>query len=296
MKKILLDNAYESWTIAIKTCNSILAGNLSLQNRKYFVNSLHNAVELLLKQIMLNNNDYRVAFIKDTTKLDAYGNPLVDYYNSTDLNEFFNSCCSNIKKKFYSIEFNKLISLINDIISEYIEENNIHITSELILLASLRNDETHFNIDKDDFLSENQFKDLHNFMIVFYEIMQYYNLLPFWGRQINEHKNLEFIRAKISTFSYINTIKNSTYVKELKTKISGEQYWGSPTDSPYNIADCLYNTISSIPDFTDFNTLLEYVNTLYMYKLINIDGYYEEVEDEYGNTKEIGIFSIDLAI
>jgi hypothetical protein len=296
MKKILLDNAYESWTAAIKISNSILEGNLSLQNRKYFVNSLHNAVELFVKQIMLNNNDHRVALIKDIKKINSAGSPLIDYYKSNDLNSFFYSCSQDIKKKFCSIEFNMLIDLINDVLSDFITETDKHITNELKLLASLRNNETHFDIDKNGFLNEDEFKKLYNFMIVFYEIIQFYHLLPSIGQQFDEHKQLEFVRTKLTDFSYLSTIKKSAYVNQLKSLISVEVYWGNPTDTPYNIADCLYNTINTIPAFTDFNTLLDYINTLYMYNLINIDGGYEEIKDEYGCLHEVGEFYIDIKI
>lgn len=53
MKHILQDNALESWAMAIKYSNFILNGKATLQYRKQFVSSLHNAVELFVKQLML---------------------------------------------------------------------------------------------------------------------------------------------------------------------------------------------------------------------------------------------------
>lgn len=64
MKQILRDNALEAWAMAIKNCNAIIEGKVTLGYRKQFVTSLHNAVELLIKQHMLNVNDYRVAEVK----------------------------------------------------------------------------------------------------------------------------------------------------------------------------------------------------------------------------------------
>lgn len=49
MKHILQDNALESWAMAIKYSNFILDGKATLQYRKQFVSSLHNAVELFIK-------------------------------------------------------------------------------------------------------------------------------------------------------------------------------------------------------------------------------------------------------
>lgn len=49
MKHILIDNALEAWAMAIQYCNYILDGKATLQYRKQFVSSLHNAVELFMK-------------------------------------------------------------------------------------------------------------------------------------------------------------------------------------------------------------------------------------------------------
>lgn len=50
MKHILRDNALEAWAMAIKYCEAILEGKATLEYRKHFVSSLHNAVELFIKQ------------------------------------------------------------------------------------------------------------------------------------------------------------------------------------------------------------------------------------------------------
>lgn len=49
MKKILLENALESWASAIYYCDEIIAGKATLSNKKHFVNSLQNAIELFVK-------------------------------------------------------------------------------------------------------------------------------------------------------------------------------------------------------------------------------------------------------
>lgn len=66
MKHILQDNALESWAMAIKYSNFILNGKATLQYRKQFVSSLHNAVELFIKQLMLDNNDHRVCSVRNS--------------------------------------------------------------------------------------------------------------------------------------------------------------------------------------------------------------------------------------
>ena len=60
MKKILLENALESWASAIYYCDEIIAGKATLANKKHFVNSLQNAIELFVKQLQL----YHFAIIR----------------------------------------------------------------------------------------------------------------------------------------------------------------------------------------------------------------------------------------
>ncbi len=61
--QILLDNAVDSWIQAIKNVDEIKNGLVTLKYKKAFISNLHNAVELFLKQIMLNQNDYSVVRI-----------------------------------------------------------------------------------------------------------------------------------------------------------------------------------------------------------------------------------------
>ena len=58
--QILLENALESWSIAVRYCNDIQNGLATLHYQKTFVSALHNTIELLLKQIMLDDNDHSV--------------------------------------------------------------------------------------------------------------------------------------------------------------------------------------------------------------------------------------------
>lgn len=53
-KGILEDNALEAWAKAIEDCIDIRKGKVTLGYRKNFVGHLHNAVELFVKQRMLN--------------------------------------------------------------------------------------------------------------------------------------------------------------------------------------------------------------------------------------------------
>ena len=50
MKPVLMENAFEAWAAAIRFCDDIKDGKATLQYQKNFVSSLHNAVELIMKQ------------------------------------------------------------------------------------------------------------------------------------------------------------------------------------------------------------------------------------------------------
>lgn len=130
---------------------------------------------------MLNNTDYRVIQLKNGGNSDEH--PARDFYNSKDLNGYFRGLDEQTMKKFFSIEFNKMIYITNDLFSEYYAKNSgTSVKTALSLLNKLTNSEMHFFINKDTFLLEKEFQHLHNFLIVFYKILYFYSLLPFWGR------------------------------------------------------------------------------------------------------------------
>ena len=103
--------------MAVRYCDYILGGKATLEYRKHFVSALHNSVELFIKQLMLNHTDYRVTQLKKGCNSD--GQPARDFYNSEDLNVYFSSLDEQTMRKFFSIEFNKMIDLTNDLFSEY---------------------------------------------------------------------------------------------------------------------------------------------------------------------------------
>ena len=139
MKHILQDNALESWAMAIKYSNFILNGKAILQYRKQFVSSLHNAVELFIKQLMLDNNDHRVCSVRKGC--DAGGHPAVEFYNAADLNSYFEKLADEDMKKFYSIEFNEIQRLVKELFSGYYGEHSadkVVVDDSIALLGRLR--------------------------------------------------------------------------------------------------------------------------------------------------------------
>lgn len=273
-RRILLDNAYISWQMAIKYCDAILAGRSTLLNRKFFVSNLQNAIELFIKQIMLDNTDYRVSEIKNCA-ID--GIPAKDYYTSTNLNDYFESLPKKQLNKFRSIEFRKLIEIHKEILNDYLGDEHT-LKPQLSLLTKLRNSETHFNIESEQFLLENEFAYLYNFMIDFYGIMKYYNLLPYWGKSPSEYKHLEFKRQVISDFSYVEAAKRSELVKKLACIANESTFETFPGETAYSITDAIISCSNT--DFNNqFNEAWEYIQVLDEYGLIQIETTEYEVEN-----------------
>ena len=226
MKGILEDNANEAWSKAIVDCDDILEGRTTLGYRKSFVAHLHNSIELYIKQYMLNTNDYRVSSVKNGNQAD--GSPAKDYYNSTDLNAYFKGLDEDTKKKFFSIEFNQLAEISKKLFDSFFQSEPASrplYADGLKKIKDLRNDETHFYIDKETFLGEDDFKVLYNFMIVFYKILMHYRLLPYWGEAFGEFKGLGFDRVPLLTgFSYKKQIMKSQFMREFREDIGGEYF------------------------------------------------------------------------
>lgn len=85
-----------------------------------------------------------------------------------------------------------MIDITNDLFSEYYAKNSgISVKAALSLLNKLRNSETHFFIDKDAFLLEKEFQQLHNFMIVFMTFFIFIHYFPF-GKDLRDESMQNF--------------------------------------------------------------------------------------------------------
>lgn len=251
MKPILMDNAFEAWAAAIRYCNDIKDGKATLQYQKSFVSSLHNAVELIMKQMLLNNNDHSVAFIKEP-KDERDKKLLFDYSKATDLNRFFGSLSSDDISRFHTIPFYMLINKHKKLFSNSLEQGK-SLTKELKLLQRLRNNETHFMIRQGSFLSEDDFRTLHNFMVRFYKIMKKWNpvngddlelsifLWWDWFSPDKDYSTYEFECEPLQDFSYESAVKNSKLAKEIAKTLKDNHLCGAPDFSPYDIALDLMN-------------------------------------------------------
>lgn len=285
MKPILTENAFEAWATAIRFCDDIKDGKATLQYQKNFVSSLHNAVELIMKQMLLNNNDHRVAEVrKPKTETDA--KLLLNYFKSTDLNNFFDSLSNDELSKFNSIQFNELISLHKKLFGQSLAQGE-SLETELKLLQQLRNNETHFMIRQGSFLSEENFCVLHNFMIRFYKIMETWcpnnkdnielYILPYWGDPVGANSVYGFDREPLETFSYENAVKNSTWAKKIAALLNGDYLYGAPDFSPYTIAKDLIEKHTELS--SQFDEIWAMVYMMQCLEMIAVD---EILDDEQG--------------
>lgn len=244
MRPILMDNAFEAWAAAIRYCNAIKDGKATLQYQKNSISSLHNAVELIMKQMLLNTNDHKVAEIrKPTNEVDA--KLLLDYYKSKNLNCFFDSLSDDDLSKFHTIQFSDLISQHKKIFGSCLHLKET-LKTELELLQQLRNNETHFMISQNSFLSEGNFLVLHNFMIRFYKIMKDWcpvnsddmelYILPYWGDPTGADSVYEFNCDPMQSFSYESAVRNSKLAKAIAEILNGDYQYGAPDFSPYTIS------------------------------------------------------------
>ncbi len=291
MKKILLDNALESWSIAVKYCNAIKDGLATLHYQKTFVSSLHNAIELFLKQIMLDSNDYSVArLFKVKDEADAILQ--LKYFQSNDLNDFFSSLSSNDRNKFYSIEFSELINGSTTLIKNTLNELNVDsIKEELRILQQLRNNETHFYISKSDYLSEEKYVKLHNLMIIIYEVIKSYHFLPYLGEASREYDHLEFKSNKINSFSYLDALRLSRISKSVIEILDGTQLMCFD-DAPYNLTE-MYFVENDTSDFS-FNDVLAVITMMKQYGYISLNSLELSDEIDLGDGKIVDIINITL--
>ncbi len=286
MKQILLDNAYEAWKNAISYHDRIKNGYSSLEYQKGFVSSLHNAIELFLKQIMLNNNDHEVAWVgKVKSKEEAQLQ--LDYYNAADLNEYFSYLSSDDLNEFFSIEYSKLVDKVFKLI-DVEEKDKCDFKAALKRLKELRNNETHFYINECSYLLEDDFCKLHNFMILFYnaivpKIFNKYTIIDFSDPQkynlISQYKIMEISFTRLTAFSYVDALKSNKTVQKIKTFLSGEhssEYAQYGIDDHFLLAVKIMETEEIVAsNVGDYITLL---GLMIKYKLFWIEKYEETIE------------------
>lgn len=272
-KKILLSNAYAAWMDAIESCVLIKDGVSTLLYKKRFVSSLHNSVELFLKQIMLDRCDYRVATVKDCA---ATGQPLKSFFESNDLNAYFQNIASEDRKKFLSIDFSKLIDIFG-------KQEEVGHKTELGILKKLRNDETHFYIHSSEYLKETEFKQLYNFMIDFSDYIQKKRLMP-WAinsRTGARPAELLFRVEPITNFCYSSAIKSSKVSKILSQVVSEKDIIFLRSYGIENTQDFAFAVWKYMKEEVgSFKILCAYIESLFAAEAISYIEYEQNIEDE----------------
>lgn len=282
-KQILLDNAYCAWANAIHYCRLIKVGRATLHNKKAFVSSFHNSVELFLKQIMLDENDHRVANIKKVAK---DGKPAKEFYESDNLNTFFEELPQEEMQKFYSIEFSKLIELFRKDFRTFEEKFGTSILPGLQSLNDLRNQETHFLINSKSFLVDTEFTLLFNAMDAFNNFLHDRELLPYDTFPTGEHQRLFFASDILTDFSYVDRIKKSAFVQKVVQEANGLEV-GILDLYPYALAERIIENVN--PKYADsFDELWEYLEVMNDLDLLDVDCKYERIDDK--NQKLIGLY------
>ena len=291
MRPILMDNAFEAWAAAIRYCNDIKDGKATLQYQKNFVSSLHNAVELIMKQMLLNNNDHSVADVRKRIK-KANAKLLQDYSNATNLNRFFATLPDEKLSKFETITFNRLISSHQDLFGRSLAQGD-SLETELRLLQRLRNNETHFMIRQGSFLSEDDFRTLHNFMVRFYKIIKKWNPVNgddpessifiwwYWYSPDKDDSMYEFECELLQDFSYESAVRNSKMAKDIVEILNGHYQYGAPDFSPYTIAKDLTEGFNGLS--AQFDEVWAMVYMMQAFDIIVVN----DIQDAEGNIHEV---------
>lgn len=258
--KFLEEHFKISWEIAVQNFKLLYDGLVDLSQKKSFVSSLQNAIELGFKQILIDIPDYRVIALKIKTLEDVEF--ARKYLNVTDLNDFLINCSQTEIERLYSIEFNQLIEIISKLL---LNEGEQPITEELNLLKKLRNSETHFFVSDENYLSFGLFKMLCKLINRCHSYFLKKGLITYssWGSATSECiDNLSYVGVDlVSLTSYRDLIANSETNKMIMRWLpmydqnrpkDGYVVEGRSLMDKYEIArDIYYNIFSdeSIPDF-----------------------------------------------
>ena len=105
-------------------------------------------------------------------------------------------------------------------------------------------------------------------MIVFYDILHFYSLLPFWGRfERWEYAKLQFNRQTLFEFTYKNEVGNTKFVKNLKEELESEIFPVNEGSSAFDVADSIACVLNEYRK-SKFDDLWTYVEMMLGYKIL----------------------------
>ena len=153
------------------------------------------------------------------------------------------------------------------------------IKKTLKLLQELRNDETHFYVSHNGFLSEENFITLYEFMIDFYKLLNSwtpknkgieYSLLPY---NVDDDSAFSFNRSPLQDFTYLMAVKNAPLVKQIKNLFKSESL-GNPEANCFDIAKGI---IEKHPEY-EGNTFIvwTYIQLMFKFKIIKTEEIFDD--------------------
>ena len=218
-----------SWEIAVHNCNLIFSGLTDLTQRKLFVSSFENALELGFKQMLLDLNDHSVIPAKKNLDSTSWAN----YSSARDLNVYFQTLVNNSSSldNYYSAS----ISSIKNICTNG-EPDQQNILNRINLLLKLRNSETHFFIDESNYLSIQEFKELCLLMYGIQNLFINRNIIEHettGAPSYTNHKYLGYFDKDVSKLtSYQKLIEDGETNQELLKQFPTYKEWDYETDLP----------------------------------------------------------------
>ena len=283
--KFLKEHCNLAWEISVYNCNLIIDGLVDIEQQKLFVSSLQNAIEICYKQVMIDNCDYRVvnySKISDISKVK-------EYLNAIDLNAYFKSLDVASIQKLYTVDFNEIIDFISKDVNE---TQNIDIKSKLKILKELRNNESHFYIDTQDYLSFENFKILCWLLDYFCKFFRDKRVIgDFFGEPRDADKNalLYFNKDSHSCNSYNEYVGLSKTNKELwmqfpkydsNDETAGYHYTIRNLDDLFGIAHIFYCEIYTGERVEIKHSFYDFYRRFKLLVENQILNLYEYVEDE----------------
>lgn len=225
-----------------------------------------------------------VAFIKEP-KDEIEKKLKFDYSKATNLNRFFAALSNDEISRFKTIPFYKLIDSHKKLFGSSLE-NGKSLKTDLKLLQRLRNNETHFMIRQGSFLSEDDFRTLHNFMVQFYKIMKKWNpvnggdlessifLWWYWYSPDKDDSMYEFECELLQDFSYVSAVRNSKLAKDIAEILKDNLLCGAPDFSLYDIAFDLMNGYPGLS--AQFDEVWAMVYMMQSFKIIVVEDILDE--------------------
>ncbi len=149
--KFLEKHCQMAWEMAVHHCNLLCSGLTDVTQRKLFISSLTNAIELGFKQILIDLNDKNVI-----NQRKLCNHVLLSNFNSaSNLNSYFSFLSPTDLAQFYTANISDIVDISTNGITD-----QLIVKGEIKLLLKLRNMETHFYIDETSYLSFAEFKQL----------------------------------------------------------------------------------------------------------------------------------------